>query len=391
MQKRNVSPSSKRRQPHGLFALPTWSKSLAHSLRQEKMISEGPVTKPFSFKGFFLRCGKKAPTGESVGPVATVTVTAPQRDRRPWIFRSQKPRKSTNTPRNPNFKPEQSVTLYPAICTHMHSFEVCMDNGLDVPALSNHREREILEELRLAGGSSRIQFLAERLHVSEETIRRNIKTLEANGLVTKVHGGVHMSKGSIEPPLHFRMGENAEAKRIIAAKVATLIENGDALFLDIGSTTAFIAVALQKHRELFIVTNSLSVAHALATRNNNRIFFAGGELRRHDGGAFGAEAVSFVERFNVQHAILSVTAINAQSGFMIQDMQEAEMSRAVAHHAQNRIIVADSRKFGRIAPITIAEPQTYNMLVTDAEPPEDIRAMLAANNIEVHIADARNS
>lgn len=261
-----------------------------------------------------------------------------------------------------------------------------MDTTTTPPTLSNHREREILDELRLAGGSSRIQFLAERLNVSEETIRRNIRTLEASGLVTKVHGGVHITDSVTEQPLHFRMNVSPEPKRLIAAKVATIVKNGDSLFLDIGSTTAFIAVALQKHHDLFIVTNSLSVAHTLATRNNNRVYFAGGELRAHDAGTFGIEALSYIERFNLQHAILSVTAINARSGFMLQDMQEADISRAAARQAQNRIIVADAQKFGRSAPITIAPPDTYDMLVTDDEPPADIRRMLDQNNIQLVLA-----
>ncbi|QRM56531.1 DeoR/GlpR family DNA-binding transcription regulator [Sinorhizobium sp. BG8] len=261
----------------------------------------------------------------------------------------------------------------------------------NTPALSNHREREILDELRLAGGSSRIQFLAERLNVSEETIRRNIRSLEASGLVTKVHGGVHITEGVAEKPLHFRMNENPEAKRVIAAKVASLVQNGDTIFLDIGSTTAFIAVALQNHRDLLVVTNSLSVAHTLAARNGNRIFFAGGELRGHDAGAFGSEASKFIERFNVRIAILSVTAINASAGFMLQDMQEAEISRVAARHAQMRIIVADTQKFGRTAPITIGDPKDYDMLVTDGEPPVEIGQMLASNSIEVVIACSRHS
>lgn len=266
-----------------------------------------------------------------------------------------------------------------------------MDTPANSPALSNHREREILEELRLAGGSSRIQFLAERLRVSEETIRRNVRTLEANGLVTKVHGGVHITDSVGEQPLHFRMNVNPEPKRLIAAKVATIVKNGDSLFLDIGSTTAFIAVALQKHRDLFIVTNSLSVAHTLATRNDNRVYFAGGELRAHDAGSFGIEALHYIERFNLQHAILSVTAINARSGFMLQDIQEADISRVAARQAQNRIIVADAEKFGRTAPITIAPPETYDMLVTDAEPPADIRRMLDQNNVKVVLANAQGA
>lgn len=260
-----------------------------------------------------------------------------------------------------------------------------------MPMHSNHREREILEELRLAGGASRIQFLADRLAVSEETIRRNIRTLEANGLVTKVHGGVHIKDSIVEQPLHFRMNENPEAKRLIAARVATMIRNGDTLFLDIGSTTAFIAVALQKHQNLFVVTNAVSVANALATRNGNRVFFAGGELRGHDGGAFGMEAINFLRRFSVRHAILSVGAVNATSGFMLHDLEEAEYSREAAARAENCIIVADSNKFGRSAPIVIGEPSSYDMLVTDEQPPNDIQAMLTRNEIELVVAGQKRS
>jgi len=256
---------------------------------------------------------------------------------------------------------------------------------------ATHREREILEELRLSGGSSRIQFLAERLNVSEETIRRNLKAMEESGLVIKVHGGVHLKGHASEQPLHFRMSENAEAKRVIAAEVASMIANGDTLFLDVGSTTAFIAVALQKHQNLFIVTNSLSVANALATRNNNRVFFAGGALRSHDGGAFGIEAINFVRRFTVHHAILSVTAVDAKCGFMLQDMEEADFARAAAQQSANRIIVADASKFGLTAPIIIDDPRTYSMLVTNARPPDDIAAMLQESEIELVVAGNREA
>ncbi len=248
---------------------------------------------------------------------------------------------------------------------------------------SNHREREILDELRLAGGSARIPFLAQRLRVSEETIRRNIRALETQGLVSKVHGGVHLKESGGEQPLHFRMGENADAKRAIAARVAELIADGDSLFLDIGSTTAFIAVALQKHRELFVVTNSVAAAHTLAGRNGNRVFLAGGELRAHDVGAFGAEAIAFIRRFHLKYAIHSTTAVNAAAGFMLADMEEAELSREAGSRAERRIVVADSAKFGRSAPIVPMEPAAYDMLVTDRDPPEDILAMLKANGVDL--------
>ena len=249
----------------------------------------------------------------------------------------------------------------------------------------NHREREILDELKLAGGESRIQFLAERLNVSEETIRRNIKVLEDGGHVTKVHGGVHLNGQTGEAPLNFRMTENADAKRVIAAEVAGMIRDGDSLFLDIGSTTAFIAMALQKHHNLMVVTNSISVAQALATRNDNRVFLAGGALRPHDGGAFGIEAIDYVRRFNVRHAIFSVAAIDAR-GFMLQDAEEAEFSRHAGRIAENRMMVADASKFGLSAPFAVDTP---SMLVTNAPPPAPIGDILARLDISTIVAGSR--
>ena len=251
------------------------------------------------------------------------------------------------------------------------------------PTTSNQREQEILRELRLAGGLSRISFLADRLGVSDETIRRNIKSLAARSLVRKVHGGVLLSQSLTvtEQPFQLRMDQNGGIKQRLAQKVAEIIVDGDSLFLDIGSTTAYVAMALRNHQNLYIVTNSLAVSHTLATRNNNRVFFAGGELRPHDGGAFGVNAINFIRRFNVRYAIFSIGAINADVGFMLHDIQEADLSREAAARAQKRIIIADSGKFGQRAPIAVEDPSQFDILITDQLPGDDITAMLAENSI----------
>jgi len=256
------------------------------------------------------------------------------------------------------------------------------------PLHSNHREQEILKELRLAGGSCRVGYLAQRLGVSDETVRRNVKTLQAKSKVRKVHGGVLLAEDLTltEQPFQARMDQHATAKRQIAARLAQMIADGDSLFLDIGSTTAYAAQALRNHRDLYIVTNSLAVANILATRNNNRVFFAGGELRPHDGGAFGQDAIRFVRRFNVKYAVLSTGAINAEVGFMLHDIQEADFSRDAAVRAQTRIVLADSNKFGCRAPIAVTDPSVFDILITEAQPSDAIARMLAHNDISVVLA-----
>lgn len=257
----------------------------------------------------------------------------------------------------------------------------------DARVITNQREQEILREVRLAGGSCRIGFLAQKLNVSDETIRRNIKTLEASGLVRKVHGGVSLSGqvSVLQQPFQRRMDRDTDVKKALAAKVAAMVKNGDSLFLDVGSTTAYVAQALQQHEDLYIVTNSITVAHTLTARNNNRVFMAGGELRTVDGAAFGQDALAFIQRFNVQYSIMSVAAINARSGFMLFDVQEADISCAAIQRAQFSIVLADSSKFGAHAPVTIQTPQAFDMLITDTAPDEGIAAMLEKNEISLNI------
>ncbi len=252
----------------------------------------------------------------------------------------------------------------------------------------NHREQEILDEIRLAGGSCRVGYLAEKIGVSDETVRRNIKALQARALVRKVHGGVLLSEDMTltEQPFQTRMREAAGVKRRIARRLAAMIPDGASLFLDIGTTTAYAAQALRARKGLYVVTNSLAAASTLATINGNRVFFPGGELRSHDGGAFGHEAIRFVSRFNVQYAVLSAGAINSDTGFMLHDLNEAELARAAAARAQTRIVLADSSKFGQRAPITLPDQDHLDILITDAQPASGIAKMLEARDIALILA-----
>ncbi|GAB4235778.1 MAG: hypothetical protein Tsb0032_40930 [Kiloniellaceae bacterium] len=125
----------------------------------------------------------------------------------------------------------------------------------------------------------------------------------------------------------------------------------------------------------------------LATRNNNRVFMAGGELRAHDAGAFGSEAINFVRQFSVQYAVLSAAAIDAETGFMLFDLQEAEFSREIIQHAEKSIVAADATKFGRRAPVRVEDPGVIDTLVTDAPPPSDIAGFLEEAAVKVVVAE----
>jgi DeoR family transcriptional regulator, glycerol-3-phosphate regulon repressor len=247
------------------------------------------------------------------------------------------------------------------------------------------RQSEILKLVQLQGACS-IGELAERLDVSDETIRRTVKPLVSEGLLAKVHGGITLPDPLREPPFQNRMLENAGAKRRIAERVARLIANGDTLMLDCGSTTAFVARALSQHTGLTVVTNSAEIARTLATNASNRVFMAGGELRSDDTAALGPEALSFVRQFRVRHAILSIGAMGLDGSLVVYHLAEAEFSRAVIDHAEQVIVAADASKFGRSSLVRICGPERVDTLVTDRAPPPELEAALAEAGVEIALA-----
>ncbi|HPB99877.1 MAG TPA: DeoR/GlpR family DNA-binding transcription regulator, partial [Polyangiaceae bacterium] len=242
----------------------------------------------------------------------------------------------------------------------------------DLDFTSNHRQAEILDAWRKAGGTARIQSLAIALDVSDETIRRNLRRLAEGGLVEKMHGGARLVERAVEADLNTRLQEHAEPKRRIAEEVARLVEDGTSLFLDVGSTTNLIADALQGHSSLSIVTNSVAVAYKLAMRNGNRVFFAGGELRPNDGGSFGPEALDFLRNFRLDLAVISTSGVCPERGFLFSDLSEVQLARTMMQNAARCVVAADSRKFHRTAPISLGDPKQIDVLVCDEPPPDEI-------------------
>jgi DeoR family transcriptional regulator, glycerol-3-phosphate regulon repressor len=254
------------------------------------------------------------------------------------------------------------------------------------PANRQSRHRAILDAVSQSG-QARILDLASRLGVSDETIRRDLKDLEADGLVQKIHGAVIPPEPLGEPRFDRRMGQEAEAKKAIAKMAAAQVRDGDAILLDTGSTTAYVARALHGHRNLLVVTNSVDIARTLATRNGNRVYMAGGELRADDGAALGVSATAFVQQFRVRLCFLSIGAIDLEDGPMDFHLEEAEFSRVAMRRAERTIIVADRTKFGRRALVSVCPLSAVQALITDAPLRPPFQERLRRAEATILIAD----
>ena len=168
-----------------------------------------------------------------------------------------------------------------------------------------------------------------------------------------------------------------------------MIPNGSSVFLDVGSTTAFVAERLKDHRDLTVITNALTPAQALVGRNGNRVYLVGGELREVESGAFGISTVSYVSQFHIDTAVLSVDGIDASSGFLLAGAAEADLARAVVARAKRRIVVADHSKFGQPAPFVACPAESIDVLVTDKAPRQVFEKLLAEWEIELVVAGAK--
>ncbi|EPX86523.1 transcriptional regulator, DeoR family [Rubellimicrobium thermophilum DSM 16684] len=253
--------------------------------------------------------------------------------------------------------------------------------------IAAQRQAEILRLLE-DRGTIRISDLSERLGVSLETVRRDVKILVSNGSVLHRHGGIMLPSALREAPFDRRMRENAAAKRLIARLTARMIRDGESVMLDTGSTTSFLARELLEHRRLTVVTNSPDIARLLATVNGNAVHMAGGALDRDSGAALGLSAIEFVSRFWVDHAIISAGALHPERGIMDYRLEEAEFARAVLARGVRRVVVCDISKFERPGLVQVCGWQGIDSLVTDRPPPAEAQKALEAAGVQILIPES---
>jgi DeoR family glycerol-3-phosphate regulon repressor len=250
------------------------------------------------------------------------------------------------------------------------------------PRVFNYRQSEILETLRQSGRVG-VEELATHFGVTLQTIRRDLNELsEANALV-RVHGGAMIASGVTNLAYEARQHVALQSKRRIGEAAAQLVPDNASLLINIGTTTEEVAKALSGHSGLLVITNNLHVANELYRNNSTRVIITGGSLRRGVGGIVGAVTVAQIEQFRVDIAIIGTSAIDPDGTLLDFDVREVETSRAIIEHARKIILVADSSKFSRSAPVRIAQISEIDVFVTDRLPSAEAADMCRRYGVEV--------
>jgi DeoR/GlpR family transcriptional regulator of sugar metabolism len=204
------------------------------------------------------------------------------------------------------------------------------------------------------------------------TIRRDLEVLESSGLVRRVHGGaVSGWNRGYEPAFSLRAAHNGDAKARIGKRCAELIEEGETLFLDIGTTTLAAAHALADRRGITVITPNLRVADILVDLPGIRVICLGGIIRAGERCATGVIAERNLAEFFFDTCIVGVAGVSLQAGLTEFNVDDASLKRTAIDHARRLIVLADQSKLGQIALATVAPLGRISTLITDADEAND--------------------
>ncbi len=235
--------------------------------------------------------------------------------------------------------------------------------------LSLERQEEILEILN-KNKSATVEELAAELFVSGATIRRDLRSMEKQGLIKRSHGGAMPFKSSAEESAFaIREQENTSAKRTIANLAVKLIKNGDSVFLDSSSTVGVTIPLLNNFNYLSVTTTGLRNALLLSQTNNIKIYIAGGQIQNHSNSIVGSDTMDYISRIHADISLISCSGINLQSGFTESSIEQAKLKLQMRKNSNKVAMLCDSTKFGKTFLCTDFDFDDIDYLITDKTPP----------------------
>jgi DeoR family transcriptional regulator, aga operon transcriptional repressor len=249
--------------------------------------------------------------------------------------------------------------------------------------LIEERRRAILAALRI-DGRVLVAELAKRFRASQVTIRKDLEILHSTGKIHRTHGGaLPAHEGALEDPtLREKEKLHRKQKIQIAAAAARMVEEGQVVILDSGTTTTAIARALRLHQNLTVITNAVNIAAELAG-SSFEVILTGGTLRKNSFSLVGPIAEETLRRLNADILFLGVDGFDVHSGLSTPNLLESKVNRAMMDVARTVVVVCDSSKFGRRSLSLIAPPSAIHRVITDTLAPKRDIAQLRKDGIEV--------
>lgn len=243
------------------------------------------------------------------------------------------------------------------------------------------RQRWLVDHAREAG---RVEVLevAERLDVAPETIRRDLRVLERQGLLKRVHGGaVAIERVGFEGGLTVRTTLRADRKAQIADAALALVENAESVYLDEGSTVQALAERLAPNRPLTVVTNAIPVAALLAPREHLTVILLGGRVRQHTMATI-EWGTQLLDQLVLDLAFLGTNGVTLDRGCTCPDVAVAAVKAKAVDVSRRRVLLADGAKFGADSSYRFARVSDLTTVVTDRSADERMVRRIRAQGVE---------
>jgi DeoR family transcriptional regulator of aga operon len=254
--------------------------------------------------------------------------------------------------------------------------------------LKADRRHEAYEYIK-GRGSASVAELAVSLHVSGQTVRRDLDSLHEEGLVERVHGGAVVVDGgavSIEHATLERASEYQREKRRIGEAGGRLVEPGSTIYLSGGTTTEHVVPYLQADVRITVVTNAINIAQALSSRPDVETIVLGGSLRHSELTLLGPMAEQAIHEFRIDHALYGCFGIDPDEGLSGASVIETAMDRTVLALVERVTVLADHSKFAQRGPVRLADVSRISALVTDRAAPDGDVRRLREQGVEVVLA-----
>lgn len=231
------------------------------------------------------------------------------------------------------------------------------------------RRAKILELIEQQG-QVQVSALSDAFKVSSVTIRNDLAHLEKKNLLIRTRGGaIRPQRVAVDFKITEKAQKHFKEKQAIGRKAAELIEDGDTIILDSGTTTLEIAKNLGRFRELTVITNALNIAHLLADFQNIRVIVPGGILRKNALSLVGPTAESAIKNYYCDKLFLGVDGIDADFGISTPNVEEAYLNRIMIEISREVFVVTDSSKFNKRSFAFIAPMNAIHTVITDQNIP----------------------
>ncbi|XVQ09623.1 DeoR/GlpR family DNA-binding transcription regulator [Spirillospora sp. CA-255316] len=239
---------------------------------------------------------------------------------------------------------------------------------------SSDRRRILLERVQAEGYVS-VKGLAQELCVDGSTIRRDLAHLERAGLIKRTRGGLLPADpaAAIDVPYNVRRLEHEPAKKALAKVAADLVDDGQSVIIDSGSTMYHVASGLRARNNLTVITNDLMVGVRSARHPTNHLHVTGGFLVDTVYTLVGPDAVNGLARLHADWAFIGAEAVHPRAGITNINVIEVSVKQAMIAAADRVVVVADSSKFGRRALASVCPLTDITMILTDDALPADAR------------------